>query len=1385
MASDTSKVLRSLSAAEYERLSKLLDEALELSPEARDAWLASLGESESQVATLLRELLDLLGTAHDGFLEDRPPLLMHLAEAAEAAAGLLGKEFGPYRVCSLLGHGGMGSVWLAERVDGLFKRQVALKLVNPAQMGRGIAERFVREREILAGLNHPNIARLLDAGFAHEGQAYLALEYVRGTPLTTYCDDHRLSLRERLELFRKVLSTVQYAHAHLVIHRDLKPSNILVSEDGEVHLLDFGIAKLMTEGEARETQLTRFGGGVALTPEYAAPEQIAGAAAITTAADVYALGVMLYEILTGERPYRLKRDTRAALEEAILQTDPVPPSRLVLGEAAAQTRSSTAARLKRALKGDLDTIVLRALKKAPAERYATVNALDEDLARFLRGDIVLAQADSMAYRMLKLVRRHRAAIAVASILMLTLTGGLVATTYEARLAARQRDAALEAQLRSLTQTAATRLQNRDAAGALGIVLEVLPHPGVPRSYTPEALSVFQQALAADTALIAATGDGDVMVSAAFSPDGRRIITASGDRTARIWDAGTGWQLIVLQGHTDGVNSAAFSADGRRAVTAADDKTARVWDTTTGRQLTTLSGHTDTVTSAAFSHDGSRIVTSSVDKTARVWEAATGREIMMLTGHADPVNYAEFSPDGRRIVTASVDRSARVWDAGTGRQLMILEGHTERLETASFSPDGRHIVTASGDKTARIWDATTANEIRLLSGHTDRVTSAAFSPDGGRVVTASDDKTTRIWDAATGEPVGLLSGHTDRVTSAAFSPDGRRVVTSSLDRTTRVWDAVPAREQIVLRGHTDRVESASFAPDGRRIITASGDKTARVWDGVTGREIAVLRGHTAQVETASFSPDGQRAVTASDDRTARIWDAATGEELGRLSGHSGFLASAVFAPDGRRVVTASSDKTARIWDARTARQVALLGGHTGWVAFALFSPDGRRVATASEDKTARIWDAVTGRQLVLLRGHTDRLESVAFSPEGSRLATASDDGTARIWDATTGRELVQLRGHTDRVASAVFSPDGRRVATGSGDGTVRVWDAATGQALLVLSGHADRVAFAAFSPDGSRVVSASHDRTARVWDVRAPALESQIRWAAAAQFDPLPDAERFRLGLPASIGVREWPDKRSECDESAAAPYDPDRHAPGVTRERIISDIAITACSAPPASPRDIPRSVYQRGRALMARGSFAAARRDFEDALARGYRAAGIDLAMLLSEPSAATLDVPRALALYEQMWKAGLPIAAFELGNLYQHGVSAPGRNNYLLAPDPTRADEWYLKATSAGEPNALARVAGQEERAALLAATTAQQNADLLGAFRYYAAAAERAGREDWPDDAWRTWRYRQASLARLLARAGMMQEVARAYEGVHERTIPQRLTFRQRLARHVPDQ
>ena len=574
-----------------------------------------------------------------------------------------------------------------------------------------------------------------------------------------------------------------------------------------------------------------------------------------------------------------------------------------------------------------------------------------------------------------------------------------------------------------------------------------------------------------------------LASVAYSPDGTHIVTASRDKTVRIWDSATAEEVAVLRGHTNVVYSAAYSPDGTRIVTASGDQTARVWDAATAMEIIVLRGHYRRVLSAAFSPDGAHIVTASRDGTARVWDAATAKEIAVLHGHDQGMNSAAYSPNGMRIVTASDDWTARVWEAATAIEIAVLRGHEDIVHFAAFGPDGTRILTSSNDKTARMWDTATAKEIAVLRGHDGIISSEVFSPDGTRIVTASYDNTARVWNAATGTNINLLLGHEDRVTSAAFAPSGTRIVTASRDKTVRIWDAASANEISVLQGHENGVSSAAFSSDGMHIVTASWDKTARIWHPTLGKEIAILRGHERGVVSAAFSPDGLRVVTTSGDTTVRIWDPTTAKEIAILRGHEREVVSTAFSPDGSRIVTASRDMTARIWDPTMAKAIAVLRGHEREVVSAAFSPDGSRIVTASGDKTLRIWDPASAKEIAVLRGDGSYVLSATFSPDGMSIVTASDDGTARVWDAATGKENAVLRGHEDLVSSAAFSPNGTRIVTASDDRTARVWDAATGKEIAVLRGHENIVSSAAFSPDGTRVVTASNDNTTRVWDVQ--------------------------------------------------------------------------------------------------------------------------------------------------------------------------------------------------------------------------------------------------------------------------------------------------------------
>jgi WD40 repeat protein/serine/threonine protein kinase len=649
-------------------------------------------------------------------------------------------------------------------------------------------------------------------------------------------------------------------------------------------------------------------------------------------------------------------------------------------------------------------------------------------------------------------------------------------------AKRARDATRMAVLQSMSTDPTTQI-------ALLREIEGMSEP------PPEAVQEARRLLHAGVARVVLMGHDDIVSSAAFSPDSQRIVSASFDKTVRVWNADGRGEPVVLRGHDDVVVSAAFSPDGRHIVSASFDKTVRVWNVDGRGEPVVLRGHGYPVISAAFSSDGQRIVSASFDKTVRVWSADGRGEPVVLRGHDEVVVSGAFSPDGRRIVSASFDKTVRVWSADGRGEPLVLRGHDEAVVSAAFSPDGQRIVSGSYDRTVRMWSADGRGEPLVLRGHGDAVVSAAFSPNGWRVVSASHDKTVRVWSAdGRGEPL-VLRGHGDVVVSAVFSPDDRRIVSASHDKTVRVWSADERGDPLVLGGHDDKVWSVGFSPDGQRIVSASYDKTVRVWSADGRGEPLVLRGHDDWVISAAFSPDGQRIVSASYDKTVRVWSAdGRGEPL--VLRHQTTVRSAAFSPDGRRIVSGSHDGTVRIWNADGRGEPLVLRGHDSAVMWAVFSPDGQRIVSASCDKTVRVW-SVDGRgELLVLRGHEDAVRSVTFSPDGQRIVSASNDKTVRVWNANGSGPTLILRGHSEEIRGAAFSPDGMYIISASKDATVRIWRADGTGDPIILTEHSAGVGDTRFSPDGRRIVSGSEDHTVRVWRDLAPiGLNDPRLWTA--------------------------------------------------------------------------------------------------------------------------------------------------------------------------------------------------------------------------------------------------------------------------------------------------
>ncbi|WP_437282534.1 AAA family ATPase [Sorangium sp. So ce375] len=577
------------------------------------------------------------------------------------------------------------------------------------------------------------------------------------------------------------------------------------------------------------------------------------------------------------------------------------------------------------------------------------------------------------------------------------------------------------------------------------------------------------------------GHSDKVNACALSPNGLRIVSASGDTTLKIWDLATGKLLSTLEGHSTRVRTCALSPDGQRIVSTSDDGTLKIWDLAAGKLLSTLEGHSTRVRACALSPDGLRIVSASDDRTLKIWDLATGKLLSTLEGHAGGVRACALSPDGQRIVSASDDRTLKVWNFATGELLSTLEGHSGGVTACALSPDGQRIVSASDDRTLKVWDLATGELLSTLEGHSGGVTAFALSPDGLRIVSASGDTTLKVWDLATGELLSTLEGHSFGVTACALSPDGQRIVSASNDRTLKVWDLATGQLLSTLEGHSSRVKACAFSPDGQRIVSASNDRTLKVWDLATSQLLSALEGHSDWIGACAFSPDGQRVVSASNDRTLKIWDLATGQLLSTLEGHSREVNACAFSPDGQRVVSASNDRTLKVWNLATGELLSTLEGHSFGVRACALSPDGQRIVSASHDRTLKVWDLATGELLSTLEGHSSRVNACAFSPDGQRVVSASGDRTLKVWDLATGKLLSTLEGHSSRVNACALSPDGQRIVSASGDRTLKVWDLATGELLSTLEGHSGGVNACALSPDGQRIVSASGDTTLKAWD----------------------------------------------------------------------------------------------------------------------------------------------------------------------------------------------------------------------------------------------------------------------------------------------------------------
>ncbi len=1092
-------------------------EALECAtPSARASYLDTACGTDTPLRRRVEALLRAAENAGD-FLEHSPAGLSGDADTTSLLGGLSekpGDRIGRYKLLEQIGEGGCGVVYMAEQEEPV-RRRVALKVIKLGMDTKSVIARFEAERQALAMMDHPNIAKVFDGGATQAGRPYFVMELVRGVRITEFCDEARLSTEARLGLFVQVCQAVQHAHQKGIIHRDLKPSNILVTvNDGAPvpKVIDFGIAKATGQRLTDKTLFTQFHTFIG-TPAYTSPEQAEMSSVdVDTRSDIYSLGVLLYELLTGKTPFDGEELLRSGLDEmrrTIRETEPPKPSTRLIHFAAVDKIGRVAAcpnrELISAVRGDLDWIVMKCLEKDRARRYETANGLAADIQRHLAHELIEARPVSVMGRFWRWRRRRPAVAALSAGVLLLLIGVAVVSMWAAWRVTSARRA--EREQRTKAESANRDLLGANTRLADTVSLLELRHAEDLFRVNDSSLGVAQLAamlrrdpsnhIAAsrlisalthrDWALPAAPAMGHPfhrMATVSFSRDGLHVLSASYDRTAKIWDAATGERRGSIL-HAEKVTTAQYNAAGDRFVTASADGTARVWNATNGAPITPPLPHRGSVTCAEFSPDGQSVLTGSEDRISRIWDATSGELKRELQGHSGGITVARFSPDGQKVATSSERGGIRIWSTDTGRQIHGFgHGNSSRITALAFSPDGGRLVSASFDHTAQIWDAATGKITGGRLHHSDVVNHAVFSPDGELVLTSSDDYSAHLWNAMTSAPAGQPLLHGGVVRFGAFSPDGKMITTTGGDLSARLWE-VPAGRQLCqpLEEH-ETMQHADFSPDGRRLVTASRNGIVQVWN-IQPRRLLGLELRSSDVEqhtTAfAFDPQGETVLTGSLEGIVQLWNSRTGQTFGEPAKHARAVRCVNYSPDGKRIVTTSDDGNAYLCDATSGKVIAAPLRHAKVVWFAQFSPDSARVVTASEDGTARVWDATTGQPVTPSLEHGARVSTAKFSPDGQWVVTASDNWSARIWDAATGRAVTKRLQHIDSVRWAEFSPDGQRVVTASTDNSARMWDVRTGQPVGLVLQHSRTVTKAVFSPDGLRVATASVDLTARIWD----------------------------------------------------------------------------------------------------------------------------------------------------------------------------------------------------------------------------------------------------------------------------------------------------------------